>query len=130
MSEYSYSSSRRSSPNPSDYSMDDLNSNASQSSNNVSSKTVHRTLLPEEDPGPGVVEVQISDSDTVYQMEKRSLSLKSEYFRSSLSRFHHIHPNSDRKVKLNADFVSSEAWEVLKIYFQLDELQIYDEVRI
>eukprot|EP00091_Calanus_sinicus_P025115 TRINITY_DN9394_c0_g1_i1.p2 TRINITY_DN9394_c0_g1~~TRINITY_DN9394_c0_g1_i1.p2 ORF type:complete len:123 (-),score=34.42 TRINITY_DN9394_c0_g1_i1:206-574(-) len=38
-------------------------------------------LSPEEDPGPGSVQVQVSDSSTIHIMDKRALALKSEYFR-------------------------------------------------
>jgi len=60
------------------------------------------------------------------------LALKSEYFRSYLVRFHMSNMDMDmmneKTVELNSEFVSSEAWAVLKIYVELGELQLHDEV--
>ena len=89
-------------------------------------------LSPEEDPGPGVVHVQVSDSSTIHAMEKRALSLKSEYFRSYLIRFHdqnmELQEENERTVELNSDFVSSEAWAVIKVFIESGELVLQDEV--
>ena len=85
-----------------------------------------------EDPGPGDVHVQVSDSSTIHAMEKRALSLKSEYFRSYLIRFHdqnmELQEENERTVELNSEFVSSEAWAVIKVYIESGELALQDEV--
>ena len=89
-------------------------------------------LSPEEDPGPGDVLVQVSDSSTIHVMDKRALALKSEYFRSYLIRFHaknmDMQEEKERTVELNSDFVSSEAWAVIKIFVESGELVLQDEV--
>ena len=154
MSGYNSSSSTRSSssfgspscltPNStSDQSMEDLDSSprrsrpldASSSSNQSmssrSSSKEPRGLSAEEDPGPGTVKVQVSDNLTVHHLDKRSLALKSEYFRSYLVRFHTTIDNSssdEKTVELNSDFVSSEAWAVIKDYVESGELHLQDEV--
>jgi len=90
------------------------------------------TLSPEEDPGPGSVQVQVSDSPTIHIMDKRSLARKSEYFRSYLVRFHTNNMEeqemSEKMVELNSDFVSSEAWTVIKVYVEFGDLKLTDEV--
>ena len=89
-------------------------------------------LSLEEDPGPGTVLVQVSDSSIIHVMDKRALALKSEYFRSYLIRFHEKNMNmqeeNERTVELNSDFVSSEAWSVIKIFVETGELVLHDEV--
>ena len=107
-------------------------SQSPRSSSNIDHDESSR-LSPEEDPGPGSVQVQVSDSSTIHFMDKRSLALKSEYFRSYLVRFHtsnmDMHMMNEKIVELNSEFVSSEAWAVLKMYVEFGELQLHDEVR-
>jgi len=76
--------------------------------------------------------VKVSDSQTVHKMDKRLLAQKSEYFRSYLVRFHtnmmDEQEMSEKMVELNSEFVSSEAWTVIKMYVEFGELQFSDEV--
>ena len=106
-------------------------SQSPRSSSNIEQDEFSR-LSPEEDPGPGSVQVQVSDSSTIHFMDKRSLALKSEYFRSYLVRFHtsnmDMHMMNEKTVELNSEFVSSEAWAVLKMYVEFGKLQLHDEV--
>ena len=76
--------------------------------------------------------MKVSDSQTVHKMDKRLLAKKSEYFRSYLVRFHtnmmDEQEMSEKMVELNSEFVSSEAWTVIKMYVEFGELQFSDEV--